>query len=364
MSFLAPQLLLGLLLIPVAIGAYVWTQRRRSRYAVRFTNLELLANLAPRRPGWRRHLPPALYLAAIGGLLFALARPTMLVNVPREDATVILGIDVSGSMTAVDVSPTRLDAAKIAATAFLDQLPAGVRVGLVAFSSQPRTLVEPTSDRQAVRTAIDGLVAKGGTAMGDALNAMLDVAENVQKSDAAADTPGGAATTPGAARTPTPTPNPSASPGSGAAPTPAPSAGTATAAPLVAGILLSDGANSTGSTDPLDAANRASTLGVPIYTIALGTPDGQVQVQDDRGQLVTVDVPPDRATLANIAEVTGGTAFDAPTSADLQAVYDHLQSRIGYVPETQEVTSAMAAAALVCVVAGAGLASLWFGRLP
>jgi Ca-activated chloride channel family protein len=357
MNFLAPQLLFGLLLIPVAIGAYVWTQRRRSRYAVRFTNLELLANLAPRRPGWRRHLPPALYLAAIGGLLFALARPTMVVNVPRDDATVILGIDISGSMTAVDVSPTRLDAAKSAATAFLDQLPAGVRVGLVAFSSQPRTLVEPTADRQTVRTAIDGLVAKGGTAMGDALNAMLDVAENVQKAD-------GAATTPGAATAPTPTPSPSASPGTGAAPTPAPSTGTTTDTPLVAGILLSDGANSTGSTDPLDAANRASTLGVPIYTIALGTPTGQVQVQNDQGELVTVDVPPDRATLANIAEVTGGTAFDAPTSADLQAVYDHLQSRIGYVPETQEVTSAMAAVALVCVVAGAGLASLWFGRLP
>jgi Ca-activated chloride channel family protein len=159
MSFLAPQLLLGLLLIPVAIGAYVLIQRRRSRYAVRFTNLELLANLAPRRPGWRRHLPPALYLAAIGGLLFALARPTMLVNVPREDATVILGVDVSGSMTAVDVSPSRLAAAKSAATAFLDQLPAGVRVGLVAFSSQPRTLVEPTADRQTIRTAIDGLAA-------------------------------------------------------------------------------------------------------------------------------------------------------------------------------------------------------------
>jgi Ca-activated chloride channel family protein len=279
----------------------------------------------------------------------------MVVNGPRDDATVILGIDISGSMTAVDVSPTRLDAAKSAATAFLDQLPAGIRVGLVAFSSQPRTLVEPTADRQTVRTAIDGLVAKGGTAMGDALNAMLDVAENVQKE--------GGATTPGAA-TPTPTPNPSASPGTGAAPTPAPSAGTTSDTPLVAGILLSDGANSTGSTDPLDAANRASTLGVPIYTIALGTPTGQVQVQNDQGELVTVDVPPDRATLANIAEVTGGTAFDAPTSADLQAVYDHLQSRIGYVPETQEVTSAMAAAALVCVVAGAGLASLWFGRLP
>lgn len=355
MNFLAPQLLLGLLLIPAAIGAYVWTQRRRSRYAVRFTNLELLANLAPRRPGWRRHLPPVLYLAAIGGLVFALARPTMVVQVPREDATVILGVDVSGSMTAVDVSPSRLAAAKSAANAFLDQLPSGVRVGLVAFSSQPRTLVEPTADRQTVRTAIDGLAAKGGTAMGDALMAMLDVAENIQSADGTTSTPGAAAT---------PDPGASASPAPSAAATPAPSGGTSTDAPLVAGILLSDGANSTGSTEPLTAAERAATLGVPIYTIALGTPDGRVQVPDDQGRIVTVDVPPDRETLAQIAEITSGTAFDAPTAADLQAVYDHLQSRIGYVPETQEVTSAMAAAALVCVVAGAGLASLWFGRLP
>ena len=355
MNFLAPQLLLGLLLIPAAIGAYAWTQRRRSRYAVRFTNLDLLANLAPRRPGWRRHLPPVLYLAAIGGLVFALARPTMVVQVPREDATVILGVDVSGSMTAVDVSPTRLAAAKSAANAFLDQLPSGVRVGLVAFSSQPRTLVEPTADRQTVRTAIDGLAAKGGTAMGDALMAMLDVAENVQKADGTGSTPRAAAT---------PDPGATTSPAPSAAATPAPSAGTSTDAPLVAGILLSDGANSTGSTEPLTAAERAATLGVPIYTIALGTPDGRVQVPDDQGRIVTVDVPPDRETLAKIAELTSGTAFDAPTAADLQAVYDHLQSRIGYVPETQEVTSALAAAALVCVVAGAGLASLWFGRLP
>ena len=356
MNFLAPQLLLGLLLIPLAIGAYLWTQRRRSRYAVRFTNLELLANLAPRRPGWRRHVPPALYLVAIGGLLLALARPTMLVNVPREDATVILGIDVSGSMTAVDVSPNRLAAAKSAATSFLDQLPAGIRVGLVSFSSQPRTLVEPTADRQAIRTAIDGLAAKGGTAMGDAINSMLDLAETVQTangSDATETTPG-----------PSASPDSAASPTPGAAATPAPSGDPTAAAPLVAGILLSDGANSTGSTEPLDAANRAASLDVPIYTIALGTPDGVVTVPNERGQLVTVDVPPDRETLAQIAEVTGGTAFDAPTAADLQAVYDHLQSRIGYVPQTQEVTSALAAAALVCVVAGAGLASLWFGRLP
>jgi Ca-activated chloride channel family protein len=352
MSFLSPQALIGLLLIPVAIGAYVWLQRRRTRYAVRFTNLELLANLAPRRPAWRRHVPSALYLAAIGGLLLAMARPTTIVQVPREDATVILAVDVSGSMTAVDVEPNRLAAAKSAATSFLEQLPAGVRVGLVAFSSQPRTLVEPTADRQAVKTAIDGLVAKGGTAMGDALMAMLDVAENVQSADGTMKPDASTA------------PDASTSPAPAAMATPAPSGDTAAEPPLVAGILLSDGANSTGSTEPLTAADRAAALGVPIYTIALGTADGRVQVPNDQGELVTVDVPPDRETLAAIAEVTGGTAFDAPTSADLQAVYDHLQSRIGYEPETQEVTSALAAAALVCVVAGAGLASLWFGRLP
>ena len=348
MSFLAPQLLLGLLLIPVAVLAYLWTQRRRSQYAIRFTNLDLLANLAPRRPAWRRHVPPALYLLAIGGLLLALARPTMVVQVPREDATVILALDVSGSMTASDVSPSRLAAAKSSAKTFLNELPAGIRVGLVAFSTQPQTLVQPTVDRAAVAAAIDGLVARGGTAMGDALNQVLDIAEQVQAADAAA------------------SPSTSPAPGASASPqaTPSPSAGTARQAPLVAGILLSDGANSTGQTRPLDAAQRAAQLNVPIYTIALGTDSGQVQVPNEAGQIVTVDVPPDRATLAQIAEVTSATAFDAPTAGDLKAVYDSLQSRIGSVPETQEVTASLAAAALICVVGGAGLAALWFGRLP
>ena len=120
MTFLAPQMLLGLLLVPIAIGFYLWAQRRRSKYAVRFTNLDLLANLATKRPAWRRHLPPVLYLAAIAALLIGLARPTMVVPVPREDATVVLAMDVSGSMRATDVSPTRLDAAKASALSFID----------------------------------------------------------------------------------------------------------------------------------------------------------------------------------------------------------------------------------------------------
>jgi Ca-activated chloride channel family protein len=345
MNFLAPQLLLGLLLVPLAIGFYLWAQRRRSQYAVRFTNLALLTNLAPRRPAWRRHLPPILYLGAIAALLIGLARPTMVMAVPREDATVILAMDVSGSMRATDVSPTRLDAAKAAALSFIAQLPASVRVGIVSFASEPLTLVSPTADRAQLRTAINGLTARDGTAMGDALMQVLDIAQKIQA---------GGTETPDA----TAAPSPSAAPGASAAP------GTSNPQPLVATILLSDGANSVGLAEPLDAAQRAKTLGVPIYTIALGTPEGIVQVQDQNGRTVTLRVPPDTATLQEIASITGGTAFNAPTAEQLSSVYDNLQSRIGYTEETQEVTFALVGAGLLMVLAGAGLSAVWFGRLP
>jgi Ca-activated chloride channel family protein len=345
MNFLAPQMLLGLLLIPIVIGFYLWAQRRRSQYAVRFTNLALLANLVPRRPSWRRHLPAALYLGAIAALLIGLARPTMVVATPREDATVILAMDVSGSMRATDVSPTRLDAAKASALSFIDQLPAGVRVGIVSFASEPVTLVTATTDRVQLRNAINGLTARDGTAMGDALMQVLDIAHQIQtagteKLDAS------------------PTPGASAAPGSSALP------GTPAKQPLVAAILLSDGANSVGQAKPLDAAQRAKTLGVPIYTIALGTPQGTVGVQDQFGQTVTLRVPPDTATLKQIASITGATAFDAQTAKDLSSVYDNLQTRVGYTEERQEVTFALVGAGLLLVLVGAGLSAVWFGRLP
>ena len=361
MTFLAPLLLIGLLLVPILLGLYAWAQRRRSRYAVRFTNLDLLANLAPRRPAWRRHVPPAIYLAAVVALVIGLARPSMVVAVPREDATVLLAIDVSGSMKATDVAPTRLDAAREAAQSFIDQLPEGIRVGIVAFASRPVTLVAPTADRGQLDAALDGLRALDGTAMGDALMQVLDIAETIQAGDAGSaggTTPGGSTASPDPSAAPAPSadPAPSAAPDS---PVDTPSG-----EPLVAAILLSDGANSVGVAEPLDAAQRAASLGVPIYTIALGTPAGQVQVRDDLGQIVTLDVPPDTETLAQIAEITSATAFDAPTASDLSAVYDNLQSRIGYTQEEQEVTSWFAAAALALVVVAAGLSAVWFGRLP
>jgi Ca-activated chloride channel family protein len=341
MTFLAPALLLGLLLVPLLAALYVWAQRRRSRYAVRFTNLDLLANIAPRRPGWRRHLPVALYLLAVATLAVGLARPTMVVPTPRDDATVILAIDVSGSMKADDVAPTRLAAARAAAQDFVDGLPASIRVGVVAFATRPVTLVTPTADRAAVRAALDGLRPRDGTAMGDALMQVLDLAEAVQTGDGSASTAGSGDTAP-ADGAPAMT-------GSG---------------PAVAAILLSDGANSAGETTPLDAAQRAATLGVPIHTIALGTAAGTVEVTDENGMPVTLEVPPDTATLQQIAETTGGTAFDAPTADELKVVYDDLESRVGWTNEQQEVTWLFAAAALLTVVAAAGLSVLWFGRLP
>jgi Ca-activated chloride channel family protein len=356
MNFLAPEMLLGLLLIPLAIGFYLWAQRRRSRYAVRFTNLDLLANIAPRRPSWRRHLPAALYLGAIAALLIGLARPTMVLAVPREDATVVLAIDVSGSMRASDVSPTRLDAARASAQSFIDQLPPKIRVGLVAFASQPQTLVQPTTDRVQLKKALDSLRPKDGTAMGDALMQVLDIAEAIQKDATSADASAAPAS-------PQPS-SPAASANPGASPSPSGAPGQPDGQPIVASILLSDGANSVGQAQPMEAADRAATLGVPIYTIALGTPDGQIDVRNDVGQLVTVDVPPDTETLKQIADTTGAKSFDAPTAGDLKSVYDNLQSRIGYTQETQEVTVALVAAGLLLVMVGAGLSAVWFGRLP
>ena len=348
MTFAAPAMLAGLLLIPLAVLFYLWAQRRRARYAVSFTNLDLLANLVPKSPRWRRHVPPVLYLAAIAGLLLALARPSMVVPVPREEATVILTMDTSASMRATDVSPTRLDAAKAAARSFVQQLPKGFRVGIVAFSSQPVVLVEPTTDRPAVERAIAALRADGGTAMGDALMRAIDLAEQVRRGAAAS-----------------PTPDTSASPAApDATPAPSPSTPPEDQPQLAAAILLSDGANSTGFADPLEAADRAAELKVPIYTISLGTPDGEVEVTDRLGRRVVVQVPPDHETLEAIAERTGASAFDAPTAEELRSVYDNLQSRIGFIPEEREVTDLFAGAGLVLVVAGAMLAALWFGRLP
>jgi Ca-activated chloride channel family protein len=355
MTFASPELLLALLLVPAAIAVYLLVQRRRNRYVVRFTNVDLLANLAPRTPSWRRHVPPVLYVAAIAALVIALARPSMMVAVPREQATILLSLDVSGSMQATDVDPSRLAAAQKAASDFVDQLPDSFRVGLVVFSTDARIAVAPTTDRAAIHQGLDSLVAGGGTALGDAIVVSLQAAGlTVSTGPAATPTP-----------TPSPTPSPSVTPSASGSASPNPSASPQPSqAPIVATVLLSDGANSTGRTQPLDGAAQAAALGVPVYTIALGTADGVVTVPDQAGQLRQLNVPPDPQTLAAIAEITGGRFFEAPTAADLAQIYQSLGSKIGYTNEEREVTQLFAGAGLLLVLVGGGLAAHWFNRFP
>jgi Ca-activated chloride channel homolog len=333
-----PGVLWALALLPLAVLAYLRSQRRRARHAARFANPDLLSNVVNRRPGWRRHLPALLYLLALPALILALARPQATVLVPKEQATVMLVMDVSGSMNAIDVTPTRLVAAQRAASSFIDQLPAKFRVGLVTFASTAQTLVRPTTDRAAIQDALASLQAEGATAMGDGIQRALEVKR--------------------------PPPPPTTRPGS-PAPTPSPTRPAPVDAntPMVI-LLLSDGANTSGRTRPLEAAEDAKRLGVAIYAVALGTDTGMVDVPDERGQLQRVPVPPDRSTLQRLAEETSGRAFAAPSSRDLTAIYDDLGSKIGFVKERQEITVAFTATAVLLLAAGGVLSLLWFNRIP
>jgi len=344
MSFASPELLLGLLIVPLALIGYLLIQRRRSRYAVRFTNVDLLANIAPRTPSWRRHLPPVLYLAAIAALAIGLARPSLVLAVPREEATIMLTMDVSRSMLATDVDPNRLAAAQKAATDFVDRLPKQFKIGLVAFSTDARLLVQPTADRAEIHQALASLTADGGTAMGDAIALSLE-ASGIEQAQA------------------TPSPDPSAAPDASATPD-ASASPEADKPPVVATVVLSDGANSTGTLEPIEAAQRAADLGVPVYTIALGTADGVVQVPNIFGMPESLPVPPDPETLAKVAEMTGGRFFEAPTAEDLASIYESLGSKVGYVQEETEVTQLFAAAGLLLVLVGGALAAHWFNRFP
>jgi Ca-activated chloride channel homolog len=342
MSVEWPGFLWALLLVPAAVAAYLLGQRRRTRYAVRFTNLDLLANVVRRSPGWRRHLPPALYLLALTGLLLSLARPQATTLVPKEQATVMLVMDTSGSMNATDVAPSRMLAAEQAALTFIDQLPAKFRVGLVSFAGTAQILVRPTTDRVAVQDALATLNADGPTAMGDAIERALEARRPPTPPAPSTTVPNGQQLTPPSTTTPDPSKEP----------------------PMVI-LLLSDGANTQGRTQPLDAARHARQVSVPIFTIALGTDTGMVDIPDEQtGQLRRIPVPPDKFTLQRVADATGGRFFIAPSNKDLKAIYHDLGSKIGFVKQRQEITVIFAAGALLLLVAGAGLSLVWFSRFP
>jgi len=256
---------------------------------------------------------------------------------------------VSGSMNADDVEPTRMEAAQRAASRFLDRLPARFQVGLVIFSSEAETLVPPTTDREAVRAALGTLNADGGTAMGEGLARALDVIEAARR-QATGNTGPPTTADPNA---------PGASPGPT---TTAPEAARPTVPPAVT-LLLSDGANSAGG-DPFVQAERARQLGVPVYTIALGTANGVLRQPNAFGGTRIQPVPPDPDSLARIAETSNGRFFQAPTSENLTAVYDSLGSRIGFRLEEREVTVAFTAAGLILLAAAGALRARRGARLP
>jgi Ca-activated chloride channel family protein len=348
MTFATPLALLALPLIPLTILALVMARRRRIRYAIRYPALDVLAGVVEReRRG--RWIPAALLVLALTALLLGAARPMARVPVPRDEATVMLVIDVSGSMNADDVDPTRMEAAQRAATRFLDRLPERFQVGLVTFSSEAETLVPPTTDREAVRTALATLNANGGTAMGDGLARALDVIEAARQE--AVGGPGPTTTVDPNAQGATPTPT-----------TPDPPAEQRAVPPAVT-LLLSDGANSAGG-DPFVQADRARQLRVPVYTIALGTANGVLRQPNAFGGTRIQPVPPDPDSLARIAETSNGRFFQAPTSENLTAVYDSLGSRIGFRLEEREVTVAFTVAGLLLLAAAGALRARRGARLP
>jgi Ca-activated chloride channel homolog len=323
-SFREPAVLLGLVLLPVALLAYLAIQGKRRRQAAAFGNPALLPGLMTARPGWRRHLPAGLLLLAVAALVLALARPQRSVAAPQRAATVVLVNDVSGSMRADDVDPTRLTAAVKSAKVLADRTPDNFRLGLVTFADYAQQLVAPTTDRGAVDGALDRMVADGGTAMGDGL------ARGLQS-----------------AQTPVPTQD-----GKGTRKLPA----------II--VLLSDGKNTLGVNDPLDVARQARKARIPVYTIALGTESGEVVQQDPFGFVQRIPVPPDKATLRQIAEVTGGRFFEAVTAKDAEQIYSRIGTRLTSKPEQREITVAFAGGAFVLLLAGGALSLVWFGRLP
>lgn len=303
--------------VAALLAAYVALQFTRRRYAVRFTNLDLLDKVAPKGPGVRRHVVAALFLACIGLQVAAFAGPQRVERVPRERATIMLAIDTSLSMQATDVSPSRIDGAKEAAKEFLEELPAKFNVGLVSFSRIAVVKVTPTTDRLAVRNAIDTLELGEGTAIGEAIVASLEAIKTV----------------------------------------PADEEGTPPPAVI---IVMSDGKTTYGMPDAI-AAERANEAGVPVSTIAFGTAEGTITLPSER---TPIAVPADRAALAAVAAATDGKAYDAESTAELKEVYRGIGSSVGYVEEKRSVMGWFVGLALVAAALTALGSLAWFQRLP
>jgi Ca-activated chloride channel family protein len=320
-TFLSGWRLLLLLTPAALLAVYIVVQRSRQRVAVRFTDLELLSSVAPRRTGWQRHVAAALLLLSIVVLTLGFARPAWASRVPRERATVVLALDTSGSMAAADVAPSRLEAAKAEARTFVAKLPAALKVGLVSFATTAQVQVAPTTDRTTVLAAIDSLHEGNGTATGDAIDLALNAIKTLPKTATGATSP-------------------------------------------AAIVLMSDGAPTVASNggSPTAAADAAAVAAkaahVPVHTIAFGTSAGVILRQGG-----AIPVPSDPQAMARIASESGGHAFTAQTASQLKSVYDQIGRAVGYEVHKQELTVWFTLAGLVAAALAAASALVWTQRL-
>jgi Ca-activated chloride channel homolog len=345
MTFIWPTALILLVVVAGLAGVYVLAQRRRNRYALRYANLSLVREAIGKGPGWRRHVPPALFLLALGVMSVAVARPQAVVAVPSQEGTVILAIDVSGSMLAEDMKPNRIEAAKAAARAFVDRQSDSVKIGVVSFSSDASIVQAPTTDKTLVIAAINRLRAQRATAIGRAILVALDAIEESNGSEA--DLPSSILQQPQGGPTASPRP-------------------TATVPPYLQGqhaaasiVLLSDGQNNQFPA-PLDVVDQATSRGVRIYTIGVGSANGTIVRLQGRSVRTALDA----ATLQKIADLTDGQYFNASTESDLRTVYENLTTQLVIRNEKTELTAYFTLAAAVLAVLAGAFSLLWFNRLP
>jgi Ca-activated chloride channel homolog len=313
--FLQPWWLLAAVPVLLVAAAYLWIQFHRRAYAMRFTNVELLRTLAPKGLGWRRHVAAVAFLLSLLALSAAVARPALDAKEPLERATIMLAIDVSLSMEARDVAPSRIEAAQEAAKQFATELPQTYNLGLVAFAKAANVLVSPTKDRAAILTAIDGLTLAQATATGEAVFTCLDAIRLV--------------------------------PADGAS-----------GAPPARIVLLSDGYRTFGRSVE-EAAAAAAAANVPVSTIAFGTDAGVVEIEGRAQQ-----VPVDRQALSQLAETTRGFFYEAATVDELKRVYQDMGSSIGHRVTPREVTQWYAGAALLLALLAGAMSLVWTSRLP
>ena len=320
MSFETPLVLIGLLVVPVLVYLYARRERRSHEAAAAFTSPALLPNLVDARPSWRRHLPLAIFLVALAAMIIGVARPHATVSVPKEEATVMLAIDTSLSMRATDVHPSRLAAARAIARALIAKVPDKFRIGIVAFSGRSFVVLPPTRDRTLVDSALANLRSGEGTALGDAIMQALALGKRQRAAD--------------------------------------------NSVPPTSVLVISDGAQMSGRTSPLTAAERARKAHVPVYTVVLGTPNGVVHAKLPGGYTVDIRVPPRADVLRQVAQVSGGRSFTAEDDSDLRDVYTKLSSRLGSERQRRELTDAFAGGSAALLIVGAALSALWFRRIP